>query len=108
MVPKGFNWAASGCLRAHSRCRIARRSAPLARYWLRSASTAVAARSVSPRTVLASEKAMMDRAAESQRTARSAPPRRDGGLVIDIHHVRRTAGADGRRNGEWPQVGGIV
>src|ERR1039458_3748587 len=70
----GLKRGLSGCVRPQSMYRIARRRPPMARSWLRSPSTAVALRSASPRTVSASEMAMVARAAESQRTARRAVP----------------------------------
>src|SRR5580658_2998041 len=96
--------------------RIARRKPPTARSWLRSPSTAVALRSASPRTVSASEMAMVARAAESQSTARSAVPRRlavsprrrVGLLVVHIGEVRQAVDGDGRGDSQRSQPGGIV
>ena len=56
--------------------RIAPSTAPLARYPARMLSLNVEARSVSARTVEATEKAIADNAADNHSTVSSAPPRR--------------------------------
>src|SRR5690348_15539308 len=56
-------------------CSAARSIAPRAMKYARVSSSAVAARSVSPRTLLARARPMAESAAVSQRTVRSAEPR---------------------------------
>src|SRR5437016_11327039 len=87
--------------------RIARSTPASARYWQRNPSIAVEARSVSPRTVLAREKAMAESAAESQRTARRAPPRAGvRRLEIAIIKNRVTVHVDRCRNADGFEVRG--
>src|SRR5690242_5491397 len=88
-------------------CRAARSIAPRAMKYARVSSSAVEARSVSPRTLLAKARPMAERAAVSQRTVRRAEPRHTRDCprlerLINIEGVRIACDVHRRRDGGDP------